>query len=181
MPKITRADGPSYVDENGDPQQGPVGMVVEPAAAGDSVEETRTDEHGETSTSTTDYDAQRAAGETPDYVGNVSADGKRDTDASPGDGQFRDFPDERYPRGQAGQFDPGAHGRDDVLAYLDSVGDDERVRVLNAEANGKNRSTITTSKYANAATDEQRSEQTAAGEQQDGSAFTFGDDEQQQG
>lgn len=160
MPKITRADGPSYTDtETGEPVQGPVGMTVDPTVAGDAEVRTYIDEHGEVTRDTTDYGRSSGYEPSPDGAigtpvagGNVSADGRHDTDASPTDGNYLDAPDERYPRGQAGQFEPAEHNAQEVLDYLGGVGPDEQQRVLNAEAAGKNRSTITTSKYANAVT-----------------------------
>ncbi|WP_435112026.1 hypothetical protein [Nocardiopsis synnemataformans] len=46
------------------------------------------------------------------------------------------------PPANAGPFDPSADGVDAVLAYLDTADYDEAVRVLDAEADGKARSTI---------------------------------------
>lgn len=163
MPKITRADGPSYTDDNGNPVAGPVGMVVEPTVDGDTEERTSVDEHGEVTTDVTDHDAVRQQGTV-----NYGADGAQDTDASPTDGQFIDA------QGNATQFDPNQHTAQEVLDYLGGVGPDEQTRVLNAEAADKNRTTITTSKYANTLTDEQRSEQDAAAERPDDS---FNDEE----
>lgn len=39
-------------------------------------------------------------------------------------------------------FDPSAHTVEEVNAYLDGVGDNEKQRVLNAEKAGKNRVSI---------------------------------------
>lgn len=41
-------------------------------------------------------------------------------------------------------FDPSEHKVDEVIDYLDTADADEALRVLDAEAAGKNRSTITT-------------------------------------
>lgn len=48
----------------------------------------------------------------------------------------------RTPR-RPGQFDPSSNNVDDVIAHLEAADDDERQRVLSAESDGKNRSTIT--------------------------------------
>lgn len=42
------------------------------------------------------------------------------------------------------EFDPSEHKADEVIDYLDTADADEAQRVLDAEAAGKNRSTITT-------------------------------------
>lgn len=56
---------------------------------------------------------------------------------------------------EAGPFDPSEHGVPDVLAYLKSADPEERVRVLEAEGEGRARKTIM--------------EQTLAGDGDDGS------------
>ncbi|TLQ43481.1 hypothetical protein [Streptomyces marianii] len=56
--------------------------------------------------------------------------------------------DPKPPQDPNGSFDPSGHDVPEVLAYLDSLSEDEagqaeRERVLAAEAEGKNRKTIT--------------------------------------
>jgi hypothetical protein len=44
--------------------------------------------------------------------------------------------------GDTGSFDPGEHTADEVTKYLKTVNEEEKARVLAAEADGKGRSTI---------------------------------------
>lgn len=63
-------------------------------------------------------------------------------------------------------FDPAEHGVDDVLEYLGGASYDEAVRVLDAEATGKNRVTITGKRDALLATKTPTEGDTTTGDEQ---------------
>ncbi|CAL9665061.1 hypothetical protein SUDANB145_07119 (plasmid) [Streptomyces sp. enrichment culture] len=62
----------------------------------------------------------------------------RTEQATAGPGEVRTV----APSAETAAFDPGAHKADEVLAYLQDADEDERARVLAAEAAGKNRKGI---------------------------------------
>ncbi|MGW1801540.1 hypothetical protein ACWCQN_37895 [Streptomyces sp. NPDC001984] len=67
--------------------------------------------------------------------GRARAAGKGVEQATAGPGEKRDLT-------SPAPFDPAGHNVNDVVAYLGTVDRDEALRVLDAEAGGKNRSTI---------------------------------------
>lgn len=79
-------------------------------------------------------EAPEPAADTPDG----GSDDQDDTDADTGDTD-----DDQTGDDQGDLFDPSLHTVADVLAYLDSVDDTERARVIDAERAGKARKTIT--------------------------------------
>lgn len=70
------------------------------------------------------------------YVSDHRPAGVEDASAAPGKLRHVTAPQE------AGPFDPGAHIAADVLAYLETAGEAEALRVMDAEAAGQNRKTI---------------------------------------
>lgn len=130
MGKSTVAGGPSYVDGQGNPQAGPLN---EHPLTGEAL--SADDPNGTNPSAPTALQVrpEDEAGHTAEHV--------------------EVGPDTEGPEPTDEQFNPEQHTVKDVEAYLEDADDDERVRVLQAEADGKARPTLLNGKYAAQATE----------------------------